>query len=95
MELISRKEARALGLTRYFTGKPCSRGHVEERFVSSRLCLKCSNVATLKYKHSHVEIETQRDRLYYRRNIDRFRTYAKKRRKELAARKQIQGLVSQ
>ena len=42
MKIISRKEAKAQGLKRYFTGKPCKYGHVAERTVSSRECLKCS-----------------------------------------------------
>ncbi len=31
LDLITRTEARALGLTRYFTGKPCPWGHITER----------------------------------------------------------------
>ena len=41
MELISRKEAREQGLTRYFTGKPCKNGHTSERFVSNKTCCAC------------------------------------------------------
>ncbi len=33
--------ARALGLKRYFTGKPCPFGHVAERFVATRCCAVC------------------------------------------------------
>jgi hypothetical protein len=32
-EIISRAEAKARGLTRYFTGKPCKYGHIAERYV--------------------------------------------------------------
>ena len=32
----SRKEARALGLTLYFTGKPCPKGHVAARRVNCK-----------------------------------------------------------
>jgi hypothetical protein len=39
--IIGRAQAKALGLKRYFTGKPCKRGHVAERFVSGP-CLECS-----------------------------------------------------
>ena len=41
MEIISRKEAKAAGLTKYFTGKPCSYGHVSERMVSNGICKNC------------------------------------------------------
>jgi hypothetical protein len=41
MHLISRIEAKAQGLKRYFTGKPCKRGHVAERYVSTPTCVVC------------------------------------------------------
>ncbi|KKK96676.1 hypothetical protein LCGC14_2660360, partial [marine sediment metagenome] len=31
---ITRDEAKALGLKRYFTGKPCKYGHISEHRVS-------------------------------------------------------------
>ena len=39
--LITRAEARREGRTRYFTGKPCLRGHVCERRVCDKTCLGC------------------------------------------------------
>ena len=39
MDIISRKEAKAQGLTRYFTGKPCKNGNLAERGVVSPQCL--------------------------------------------------------
>ena len=42
-KLVSREEAKRLGLKRYFTGEPCKHGHVAERFVSSTHCSTCSN----------------------------------------------------
>ena len=41
MEPMSRKDARAAGLKHYFTGKPCPRGHVAPRFVSTGGCSEC------------------------------------------------------
>jgi hypothetical protein len=43
MEKIALKDAKAAGLKRYFTGIPCKNGHIAERSVSSRACLKCAN----------------------------------------------------
>lgn len=40
-KIVSRQEALRLGLTRYFTGKPCKNGHVDERLAKSRGCLTC------------------------------------------------------
>ncbi len=41
MQIRSRKEAIELGLKRYFTGKPCKRSHVSERFVNKSTCVIC------------------------------------------------------
>ena len=47
MEIITRKEAKEQGLKKYFTGKPCPRGHISERYMSGR-CVACS-----KYDRKH------------------------------------------
>lgn len=39
--LISRKEALASGLKRYFTGKPCKNGHVAQRKTRNSDCCAC------------------------------------------------------
>lgn len=41
-DIISRRDARAQGLKHYFTGKPCPRGHVSERYSSAYTCVKCA-----------------------------------------------------
>lgn len=38
---MTRTEARARGLKRYFTGRPCPAGHVAERYVSNYRCVEC------------------------------------------------------
>lgn len=38
---ISRAEAKAQRVPRYFTGQPCVHGHVSERFTSSGACMEC------------------------------------------------------
>lgn len=42
MKIISRRDALAAGLTRYFTGKPCKNGHAAERYTSDGRCVVCS-----------------------------------------------------
>lgn len=37
-----------MGATRYYTGVPCSRGHVCERIISSRMCVLCSRINNAK-----------------------------------------------
>jgi hypothetical protein len=44
----ARAAAKAQGLTRYFTGEPCSRGHVAERRVSNAICVDCRKVQERK-----------------------------------------------
>jgi hypothetical protein len=50
-KIITRKEAIAKGLRRYFTGKPCKRGHVFERSIKGN-CLVCSKISMKKYNQS-------------------------------------------
>ncbi|AUR82834.1 hypothetical protein NVP1029O_01, partial [Vibrio phage 1.029.O._10N.261.55.A7] len=40
MEIISRKQAKELGLSYYFTGKKCKNGHVSKRDISGS-CYQC------------------------------------------------------
>lgn len=49
-EIISRKEAIARGLKRFFTGKPCARGHVSERYISKN-CREC-NIEKAKSRYA-------------------------------------------
>jgi hypothetical protein len=38
MKKVSRKEAQAQGLSKYFTGEACRRGHIAERYVAGACC---------------------------------------------------------
>jgi hypothetical protein len=42
-KIVTRVEARALGLKRYFTGEPCTRGHVCERATRNSDCVECNH----------------------------------------------------
>lgn len=44
MKIITRKEAKSLGLRKFFTGIPCSRGHLSERQIDSYACLQCHEI---------------------------------------------------
>lgn len=50
MKLLSYGDAKKEGKTFYFTGKPCSKGHVAQRYVSGRACVTCTAENT---KRSH------------------------------------------
>lgn len=41
--IVLRREALAKGLPRFFTGYPCSRGHLEERDTKTGKCLACAD----------------------------------------------------
>jgi hypothetical protein len=55
MKTISLDMARQAGATRYFTGNPCKRGHVAERFVSTRTCVDCHTENQAAYRVSNPE----------------------------------------
>lgn len=41
VEIITRREARASSLPRYFTGEPCKYGHRSERYTKTKICIEC------------------------------------------------------
>lgn len=42
--VLSRNEAAASGLSRYYTGRPCNAGHYSQRFISNRQCVACNAI---------------------------------------------------
>lgn len=54
-QILTRAEARAQGLKRYFTGRPCARGHVAERFVVGNKCYACAAEDTAKWRSANRE----------------------------------------
>lgn len=75
--IISRAEAKARELKRYFTGIPCLRGHVAERFTNSGgHCVECNREKSNAWskgigrklrrisgrKHRAANVETARER---------------------------------
>lgn len=65
-ELISWSEAKALGLKRYFTGKPCPHGHIAERLVSNRRCNTCIQQDREQWGKDNPEKLSAREKHYYR-----------------------------
>jgi hypothetical protein len=49
MEITTRKEAAKRNLKKYFTGKPCSNGHVAERYTQSGSCQACIQAVSKVY----------------------------------------------
>ena len=52
---MNRKEARMLGLTHYRTEKPCKRGHLADRFVSSGHCVECAKARDAAWRKNNPE----------------------------------------
>lgn len=61
----SGKEAKALGEPRYFTGKPCVRGHVAERYTYNGMCIACNSENSVV--HRKLPVSKVRQRGYYER----------------------------
>lgn len=55
MNIISKKEAISLGLSRYFTGKACINGHVSERSVATGHCCECERTRASKRRIENPE----------------------------------------
>lgn len=68
MKTISKDEAKSLHLPRYFTGAPCKRGHVAERFINSGRCVECNKVLSNQWKSANGDLKRQMDRDYRRAN---------------------------
>ena len=62
MEIITKAEAKAQELKRYFTGNSCKKGHFSERIVSNGACYKCAYInQKLSYSNSSDERKARGD----------------------------------
>lgn len=55
MQVISKQQAKELGLKRYFTGLPCKNGHVDEIQISNNFCIACGKELATKWKKNNKE----------------------------------------
>lgn len=63
--IISRKDAIAQGLKFYFTGKPCSNGHLCERDVAEWRCIECRRAkSNRKYRREAPERNAKKRERY-------------------------------
>lgn len=56
------KEARELGKTQYFTGKPCPKGHIAPRLTSIQQCVECKRERVNAYNKSAKGKEKEAER---------------------------------
>lgn len=66
--VITRKEAREAGRKRYFTGQPCTHGHVAERLEVNGSCCECTRLKRLTAYHANIEEERRKQKI--RRDSD-------------------------
>lgn len=55
LKVISSREAFDAGMTRYYTGKPCSKGHQVERMIRNGACVECLRLQRNRYARKHPE----------------------------------------
>ena len=60
-QVISRKDAKQIGLVFYFTGTPCKHNHIAQRRVSNRDCIVC------EAERSASDLARKRNKEYYSR----------------------------
>ena len=87
MKEMSRKEAKALGLKIYYTGKACKNGHDSPRWTSSFNCVVCAKEMLRVNKRKRYALNPEKfralGRLDYLRNADRYKLNAWIRNKRL------------
>lgn len=59
--IVSRDAARAAGLTHYFSGTPCTHGHISPRFVSTCACATCSTIGVARRRNNPLNDEQKED----------------------------------
>ena len=71
MQIIICKEAKAQGLKRYFTGKPCKYGHIAERYCSDSYCVACNAARVKAHRRANREENLARQKAWYAANRDK------------------------
>jgi hypothetical protein len=82
MNIITRKEARILGLKYYYTGKPCIRGHITERLTTRRYCMDCHKEDSSKWSIKHIDYRDEYNHKYYKENTEYYNEYTNRWMKE-------------
>ena len=92
MDILTRQQALAQGLTHYFTGKPCRNGHISIRGVRKWNCLECDRNQKAKERQrdpervranerrtaaKHRESKLQSTQRWREVNQDRLKAYSK------------------
>jgi len=87
--VIPRAEAKARGLTRYYTGNPCKRGHVSSRIVTDASCAACKNEKRREWTKANPDRVREKNRARYEKSPEKMKAkdaawYAANREKKIA-----------
>lgn len=78
------KEARLLGVKHFYTGKPCSNGHLDVRHTANGTCVTCQRERgkrpdvvekNLAYRAENADAARQRAKNWYQDNLSRRKQY--------------------
>ena len=75
MDKLTMLEAKAAGLTRYFTGVACPHGHIAERFVSTRGCTACAREKKHAWNAANPEKVNAQKRAYCKANSEKVKAW--------------------
>lgn len=78
MQIITRAEAKAQGLGKYFTGKPCKNGHTAYRYTLTGYCCTCSSIKAKAKRQADPETYRAARRKWKEENPDKARAMQEK-----------------
>jgi len=78
MQIVLRSEAMSAGLSHYFTGKPCKRGHIEIRSTKHKVCLACAREKTANFTAKNPEAKKASDKAYAAKNPQKVAAHKRK-----------------
>ena len=76
-KIISRADAKAAGLKRFFSGRPCKRGHVGEFYVNNGGCVECALARSYAWYEANTERAKANVHANYAANRQRIIDYNK------------------
>ena len=74
---MTREEAFTQGLSKYFSGIPCKRGHDSPRYVSNNNCVECQRMKMAEWRmipENKDKLALNRQR-WYENNTERWNEY--------------------
>lgn len=69
----TRAEAKASGLTHFWTGRPCRRGHIAKRYASDKTCTECKLEQSARWRRENPEKASELDAKYREQNLEEFK----------------------